>query len=153
MNHVVSLLSSIALGGLLEKANDSIYRILDANCNRLREALRVIEEYCRFIMNDASASTELKLLRHKLVTIEEQLGYQKLLAHRDAQHDPFADKNRPEEMVRATNSTILTANCKRAQEAARVIEEYAKRTAVPAVSEIAKIIRFTLYTLEQQLSI
>lgn len=152
MSYGVPLWSSIALRGLLEKENDSIYRVLDANCNRLREALRVIEEYCRFIMNNATASAQLKLLRHKLVSIEEQLGYQKLLAHRDAQNDPFADKNRPEEMERSTTSTILTANCKRAQEAARVIEEYAKRTVVPAVSEIAKTIRFTLYTLEQQLS-
>lgn len=103
MSYGVPLWSSIALRGLLEKENDSIYRVLDANCNRLREALRVIEEYCRFIMNNATASAQLKLLRHKLVSIEEQLGYQKLLAHRDAQNDPFADKNRPEEMERSTH--------------------------------------------------
>ncbi len=29
----------------------AVYRIIDANFNRAREALRVIEEFCRFTLN------------------------------------------------------------------------------------------------------
>ena len=31
------------------------YRIMDANFNRAREALRVMEEYCRFALNSRDA--------------------------------------------------------------------------------------------------
>ncbi len=31
----------------------NLARILDASANRAREALRVLEDYCRFVLNDA----------------------------------------------------------------------------------------------------
>ena len=48
--------------------NLSTLRILDANFNRAREALRVVEDYARFHLNDDSLSGELKQLRHDLAT-------------------------------------------------------------------------------------
>ena len=126
-----------------------VYRILDANLNRLREALRVIEEFFRFILNDSAVSAELKILRHSLNEIEESLGRDKLLTNRDTSSDCFAAVNRPEELEREDESDILTAAFKRAQEAARVIEEYTKITPVTASSEKAKTIRFLLYQMEQ----
>ena len=50
---------------------ESILRVIDANLNRLREALRVIEEYFRFINLDKNISTDLKLLRHSLEELEK----------------------------------------------------------------------------------
>jgi hypothetical protein len=129
---------------------NSIYRVLDANCNRLREALRVIEEYFRFIINREDAAIELKKLRHELVAIEERLGRERLLENRDTATDCFVDLNRPEEMQRIGTDGLLKANFKRAQEAARVIEEYAKLTDGADASENAKSIRFSLYRIEQQ---
>src|SRR5207248_9403047 len=41
-------------------------RIIDASANRAREALRVIEDYCRFALDDAFLSREVKTLRHDL---------------------------------------------------------------------------------------
>src|SRR5262249_7797517 len=41
-------------------------RILDASANRAREALRVMEDYCRFCLDDRFLSTQLKELRHDL---------------------------------------------------------------------------------------
>src|SRR5437764_734146 len=38
-------------------------RVLDAAANRAREALRVVEDYCRFVLDDALLSGELKQLR------------------------------------------------------------------------------------------
>src|SRR5262249_61852349 len=43
-----------------------VARILDAGANRAREALRVLEDYCRFALDDAFLSRELKQVRHDL---------------------------------------------------------------------------------------
>lgn len=128
-----------------------IYRVLDANCNRLREAFRIIEEYFRFIQNDEQISVSLKLMRHSLIDIEATLGHTALLDARETETDCFASKNRPEEMVRSSGKDIVIAGFKRAQEAARVIEEYIKITDATEWSERAKVIRFSLYNLEKQL--
>jgi thiamine-phosphate pyrophosphorylase len=127
---------------------NQIYRILDANFNRLREALRVIEEYFRFVAEDESASVSLKQMRHLLTGMEAAVGPSKLLAGRDTASDCFASESRPEEMVRNGLNDILSANYKRAQEACRVIEEYSKAVAADA-SRGAKEIRFSLYALQK----
>src|SRR4030042_4871341 len=41
-------------------------RIIDANFNRAREASRVIEEFCRFVLNSSSLTERAKKLRHEL---------------------------------------------------------------------------------------
>lgn len=132
------------------KSIDRIYRILDANCNRLREALRVIEEYYRFVKNDENISVELKRLRHCVSDIEKNMGIGKLVNNRDTENDCFSDKTFAEEMNRKNLDDTICANFKRAEEAARVIEEYAKLSETPEVSEEAKIIRFSLYNLEKK---
>ncbi len=129
---------------------DAVYRILDANCNRLREAIRVIEEYYRFIENNESLACELKLLRHEIAEIETGLGTKHLLENRDSVNDCFADTVREEEMQRNGETAVVTANFKRAQEAARVIEEYAKIVDGTTAAEKAKKARFTLYRMEQR---
>jgi len=127
-----------------------VFRILDANLNRLREALRVIEEHFRFAVQQPKLSAELKALRHSLEDMEGQIGRPNLLAARDTGADPLAGRTRPEEMQRGTESDVLTANFKRAQEAARVIEEYAKPRH-PSAARQAKEVRFALYGIEKQL--
>jgi thiamine-phosphate pyrophosphorylase len=131
--------------------SNAIFRVLDANLNRLREALRVVEEYFRFIVSQPPVAGQLKKLRHDLEELEKGFDPQRLLAGRDTDSDPFANFNRPEEMDRATILGVVAANFKRAQEAARVIEEYSKITDVPFLSEKAKTMRFSLYTIEKQM--
>src|ERR1700733_6868807 len=46
--------------------NGPLLRLLDANANRAREALRVLEDYARFVLNDQALSASLKSLRHAL---------------------------------------------------------------------------------------
>ena len=130
---------------------NAVFRVLDANLNRLREALRVIEEYFRFIAPQPPVAEQLKKLRHDLEELELGFGPQRLLSGRDTDSDPFANLNRPEEMDRATICGVVAANFKRSQEAARVIEEYSKITDVPFLSEKAKTMRFSLYTVEKQM--
>ncbi len=45
--------------------NPSLLRLLDANCNRAREALRVLEDYARFVLDHADLSGRLKAVRHE----------------------------------------------------------------------------------------
>ena len=47
----------------------SVLRLLDANANRAREALRVLEDAARFILNRADLTAQLKSLRHDLTQI------------------------------------------------------------------------------------
>jgi len=46
--------------------NFALLRLLDANANRAREALRVLEDYARFVLNDPALSADLKSIRHTL---------------------------------------------------------------------------------------
>ena len=58
----------------MSRSRTSIHaRILDANANRAREALRVVEDYCRFVLDDRFLSGELKRLRHDLTAILGEL--------------------------------------------------------------------------------
>ncbi len=132
--------------------SDAVYRIIDANLNRLREALRVIEEYYRFVQSDEKIAGELKLLRHSLEELDEGFDRENLLASRDTETDPFAYKTREEELSRKGVAGISAANFKRSQEAARVLEEYIKVSKKPGLSEKAKHIRFSLYSLEKRMT-
>jgi ThiD2 family len=133
-------------------AEDQVLRIIDANLNRLREALRVIEEYFRFMSTDKGRAIALKSMRHSLDVMEAGVGRSRLLSSRDVASDPFANANRPEELSRDDVDDVLRANFKRAQEAARVIEEFAKVSTAPSLSEKAKTVRFSLYAFEKKQS-
>lgn len=130
---------------------NSVYRILDANLNRLREGLRVIEEFYRFTENNASAAIMLKGYRHDLEKIENTIGRKNLVSHRDTATDCFSKENRPEELTRNNIEDIVYASIKRSQEAARVIEEYSKIICCSEVSDEAKKLRFSLYSFEKKI--
>ena len=46
-----------------------VLRLLDANANRAREALRVVEDYARFVLNSDEICGQIKALRHELVAV------------------------------------------------------------------------------------
>ncbi|MFB3895964.1 MAG: thiamine phosphate synthase [bacterium] len=128
------------------------YRILDANCNRAAEGLRVIEDICRFVFNAESFTKQLKTLRHRLIdTINhiDSTGNQ-LIANRDSESD-IGETILPElETNRADAYALLVANFRRAQEAVRVLEETSKL--IPSkTSTTFKTIRFDLYRLEKEI--
>ena len=60
----------------------AVYRIIDANFNRAREALRVIEEFCRFALNCGPLTERAKEFRHALCAAIDRLdaGIQDLVA-------------------------------------------------------------------------
>lgn len=120
-----------------------LYRVIDANLNRLKEGIRVIEDMARYKDNNKDLSSKLKNLRH-LAKIDD---IQDLLKSRDAQNDVL----RPtiaSEMERSSLDSIIISNYKRAQESSRVLEEIYKLVE-PELSERFKHIRYELYTLEK----
>ena len=121
------------------------YRILDANLNRAREALRVLEDIVRFSTDDSSLSGELKKLRHDLSGLAEKI-YPKLLAGRDSSRDVGRATR---EKTRRDARGILIANFKRVQEAMRVLEEFAKLISVDAGNKLKRI-RFRVYSIEKK---
>ncbi|MGM0462503.1 MAG: thiamine-phosphate pyrophosphorylase [Fibrobacterota bacterium] len=136
----------------MQTDNDSaaVYRILDANMNRLREGLRVVEEYYRFYREDRETTVTLKALRHALQDMERVLGRKNLLSHRNSRKDVLSSGSSEKEQERSDMDSLFRANIRRAQEAARSIEEYSKLLEFPGVSHTAKEIRFALYETEKK---
>ena len=128
-----------------------IYRVLDANLNRAREGLRVLEEIARFILNDADMSFQLKELRHSLVAVADGLpgGVLELARFRDPAGDVGAGSWTKGEQTRDRIFGLAVANLKRVQEAARVLEEFGKIIG-PGAKNFKKI-RFSVYVLEQEM--
>ncbi|MEA3383647.1 MAG: thiamine-phosphate pyrophosphorylase [Campylobacterota bacterium] len=121
-------------------------RLLDANLNRLREGIRVVEDIYRYIFNDKTTASKLKNLRHNSrIDI-----YNELLDSRDIQGDVLKTSTVSEQNRKDLDS-ILIANFKRAQESSRVLEEFGKLINNEA-SENFKSIRYELYHLEKSIN-
>lgn len=121
-----------------------LYRVIDANLNRLKEGIRVVEDLMRYLYNDKNLSKKLKSLRH----LARYENTDALLEHRDSINDvlrPSVDS----ELNRTDLKSIIIANFKRAQESSRVLEELFKLEDVKQ-SENFKHIRYELYAAEKE---
>ena len=117
-------------------------RLIDANLNRLREGIRVVEDIFRYVYNDKDTSSKLKSLRH----LSRLSNYIELLETRDIKNDVLKESIKSEQN-RSNLDSILIANFKRAQESSRVLEEFCKLDSIED-SENFKYIRYELYNLE-----
>ena len=70
-----------------DKDLQATYRILDASANRAGEGLRTLEEFSRFVLNDAATTSRLKALRHDLTAAVNRLPRESLLRARDTDGD------------------------------------------------------------------
>ena len=122
--------------------NENYLRLIDANLNRLREGIRVVEDIFRYVYNDKQTAIKLKELRH-LSRLE---NYIELLETRDVKNDVLRSSIKSEQN-RSDLYSILIANFKRAQESSRVLEEFTKLSSIKD-SENFKYIRYELYNLE-----
>lgn len=123
-------------------------RVVDANLNRAREALRVLDDYCRFVLNDRVLTEHVKGLRHNLAEAAGGLPGRTLLAARDTRGDVGTDVTSGGEYVRRSPAEVAAINLKRLQEALRSIEEYGKVFG-PEFGRKVERIRYATYTLEQ----
>jgi len=135
----------------LTERDEKLYRVLDANANRAREGLRVVEEYLRLVCDDSSFSARLKSLRHAITESVIAAGISdKLIAARESDADVGATEPKGTESARSDMLHIVTANLRRSQEALRVLEEYSKLVSTEACARFKRL-RFESYTLEKEI--
>ncbi len=123
-------------------------RILDANLNRAREGLRVLEEYVRLGLDDEPLTARLKRLRHTLAEVAGAFGSRALLSARDIEHDVGTDVTTASERTRSDAVDVAAAAAKRAGESFRCIEEYGKTIDAGAAARVERL-RYELYAIEQ----
>ena len=123
--------------------NAKIERLIDANLNRLREALRLLEDVNRYIFDNKTLSYEFKNLRHKLTPLFDT----NRLQYRNIEGD-VAKQSTTTELKRTNLKDLIDANFARANESARVLEEAFKLSS-PDYSAVAKELRYKLYSLHK----
>lgn len=123
-------------------------RVADANINRFRDGLRVVEDTLRFVHGSPLYSSA-RRLRGDFFRMFSG-GYGAFVVSRESDKDP----GRSSEQKRHRGiPDLIRANFARCSEALRVLEEYSRlgrrAPGLPKFSELKKI-RFRLYTLEKK---
>jgi thiamine-phosphate pyrophosphorylase len=125
-------------------------RVVDVNLNRGREALRVLDDHCRFVLGDRGLTERVKKLRHDLAGASARLPQGLLLAARDTPNDVGTTVGTDREYSRTTPAEVAVVNVKRLQEALRSLEEYGK-VLDAGFGQAVEAVRYEAYTLERQL--
>lgn len=129
--------------------------MVDANANRAREALRVMEDAARFVLGDRALTEALKGVRHALgealAALEGASGGAPI-AWRDTAGDVGTRVSTDREMRREGMRDVVVAAGKRLGEALRVIEEAAKtvENGAPVAAKL-EALRYRAYDLERDL--
>ena len=128
----------------LEDAEDlRIFQIIDANLDRAREGLRVLEDWARFGLGKEKLIESIKNFR-------QILGKNHLEVYKQSRNyieDQCKGLGHSEQFKRKSPEQIISSNAGRVQEALRVIEEFS-RLHNYELSKIASEIRYKIYTLE-----
>src|SRR3954468_2130684 len=132
----------------VKRATDmKIWRLLDANANRAREGLRVVEDTARFVLERQDASDALRGMRHRLDEVVRK-HYAALLKNRDVENDP--GRGNGTSPHRGGVPALLASNFKRCEEAFRVLEEYG-RVMSPRSVKTVQALRYGIYQWEKKL--
>jgi thiamine-phosphate pyrophosphorylase len=123
-------------------------RVLDANFNRAREAARVLEDYCRFTLDDRFLTEQVKELRHELASLTGQFPARLLLGSRETLRDVGTAVTAPGEYERGTPAQVAAVNLKRLQESLRSLEEFGKLFGSDLGRSVESL-RYRAYTLER----
>ena len=128
-------------------SKNKILRLFDANANRCREGLRVIEDTARFVIGSEALYKKTRNLRHEADKLTRE-HYAELVSQRDSAGD---SGRRIPEGRREDLKAVVRSNFKRVEEALRVLEEYS-RLVCPEAGPGFKKIRFGVYSLEKRFS-
>ncbi|MFC3847549.1 thiamine-phosphate pyrophosphorylase [Helicobacter baculiformis] len=126
-------------------------RLLDANLNRFKEGVRVVEDVLRYLYDHPALAFKLRNIRHSATDIITKSipDVGALYVHRNSAHDVLQESD----VLRTSKQPILhmvQANFKRAQESARVLEECLKYAYPSQPPPTFKTLRYELYTLEKE---
>ncbi len=129
--------------------------MIDANLNRLAEALRVVEDVARFHLDSAPRAAALKELRHAAFRVVSEVGVD--VAALPRSRNILLDVGRENPSPAGAGERSLTAldlaqrNFERAKEALRVIEECV-RCLHPGGERAVEAIRYGVYEEERRWS-
>jgi thiamine-phosphate pyrophosphorylase len=127
-------------------SNPAVLRLIDANLDRAREGLRVLEDWARFGLERPELVARLKDLRQRLGRLHAD-------AYKRARHtasDCATGLAHPAQQERREPGQVVAANAARVQEALRVLEEFGRPIDAALATEAAAI-RYALYDLELEL--
>jgi len=127
----------------LDDISPKVERLIDANLNRLKEGLRVVEDICRYIHDDRNITSKMKELRHQL----QGMYSKSRLQYRDIIGDVQKNSTKSE-LSRKSVESVVIANFSRTQESSRVLEEMFKLKNIE-YSKRFKQIRYEIYELEK----
>ena len=131
---------------------DGLYRIIDANINRLKEGLRVCEEITRFVLDSKILTAELKKIRHQIDPLAALLRKNpEMLAQRNSLKDVGLKIYSRTELKRRDLADVFAANIQRAKESIRVLEEFSKLEDVNTALGFRKI-RYAIYEFEKKVA-
>lgn len=125
---------------------NAVLRIIDANANRASEGLRVVEEYARFVLDDAHLTRRYKELRHNLAQVLANLSANDLCAARDTYRDVGTIVTTDGEYDRQSARDVALASQKRVEQSLRCLEEYSKPLGRGIAAKIEQL-RYEAYTL------
>lgn len=123
------------------------FSLIDANIARAREGLRGLDEIARFIFKNEKFFTELKTLRHELVTVEYHFGSARLIAARQGSD---VGESSAQETRNKSAWALIMANSNRVTESLRVLEGMALVYA-PTIAKRVALSRYTMYRLQREL--
>ena len=126
----------------------AVYRILDASANRAIEAIRVLEDYVRFGLDNLDMVTLTKQMRHELASALRELPRNERLTARNTVTDVGTGIEGTNEYHRFSLADVLGANFSRLQESLRSLEEYGK-IVIPQLARTAERLRYQSYTLQK----
>jgi thiamine-phosphate pyrophosphorylase len=129
-----------------------IYRVLDASLNRAGEGLRVVEDYVRFVLDDALLTSRLKELRHDFAALSATIPGDDRHAARDTLRDVGTEISNAAEAMRRDAGDVCAASLKRTEQSLRSIEEFGKLVHA-SVGRQAESLRYRLYTLEKAIGV
>tara|TARA_B100000315_G_C14454345_1_gene530673 strand:+ start:512 stop:934 length:423 start_codon:yes stop_codon:yes gene_type:complete len=129
--------------------NKGVFRTIDANFNRAKEGLRVVEDLFRFIANNNRLRKKIRHLRHELDNLLTPGLIKNLILSRNSKKD-LGRKLDKLESSRGSINDIAYSNLQRVKESLRVLEEFFKLK-LPAKTKTVKKIRYEVYTLEKEL--
>ena len=130
----------------IQPEDSRIFQIIDANLDRAREGLRVLEDWARFGLSKQDLVIKIKNFR-------QILGKNHLAIYKKSRNhieDQCKGLSHVEQFNRKNAALIISSNSARVQEALRVIEEFSRGNN-NELSKVASQIRYEIYTLEVEL--
>ncbi len=128
---------------------NKIYRIIDANINRVSEGLRVLEDHARFLYLEQQITIRIKNLRHTTRKTVNCL-YNDFLSGRDSLSDIGLGLSQQSSLDnKESTKELIIANFKRVQEGLRAVEENLKLVGQYEMSKIYERLRYESYSIEK----